>query len=363
MRQRKTVALGMSYVCVFACGLTVGMFAISGCGGDEGTKDDSASDDAVSDGGETGSTGGSDSPKVAKNGTYVDEDGRKWLAKDFPYDVWYTNPLAVAKQEGKVPDPGVGNPGTTPENGGTKTTDPMPASDSGSGEINWKEVIAASVLDEEIKKINNRFRAKLQTVATFNSSYLELPPHVTTMAALSAIAAQHPDEVRWKKNANQIRDLSASMLTEKLQRGPKSYKQMNEPYLNIGDILSGSPPGGLAEPNEDGAMVEYVDIGFLMKRIEIGTKWMQVNVGSEEALMENADDIKHEAALLGALLTVTMTEGYGYEEDDDFKAFAKGMMDGCKKVTEAVGTGNLENYQLGFPLIDQACTKCHGTYR
>jgi hypothetical protein len=336
----------------------VGMFALSGCGGD-----DAAKDDAAADGGETGATGSSDSPKVSRNGTYVDEGGRKWLAKDFPYDVWYTDPLAVARQEGKVADPGVGDPGTKPENGGEKTTDPMPASNSGSGEINWKDVVAASVLDVEMKKINNRFKAKLLTVATFNSSYLELPPHVTTMTALSAIAAQHPDEVRWKKNAKQIRDLSASMLTEKLQRGPKSYKQINEPYLNIGDILSGSRPGGLAEPNEDDAMVEYVDIGFLMKRLDIGKKWLLVNVGSEEALKENAEEIKHEAALMSALLTVTTTEGYGYFEDDDFKAFVKTMIDGSKKVSEAVDTGSFDNYQLGFSQLSQACDKCHSTYK
>ena len=359
MRQRKSVVLGMSYVCAFTCALTVGMFTLSGCGG----GDDEAKDDAAVDGGKTGATGRSDSTKVAKNGSFTDDDGRKWLAKDFPYDVWHTNPLAVARQEGKVPTPGMGDPGMNPENGGTKTTDPMPANDSGSGEINWKDVVAASVLDQEMKKIANRFRAKLQTVATFNSGFFELPPHAATMAALSGIAAQHPDDIRWKKNAKQIRDLAASMVIEKLQRGPKSYKQFNEPYLTISDILSGSPPGGLPEPNEDDALVEYADFGFLMQRIKIGQAWMQVNVGTENALKENGEELKHEAAMLSLLLTVTMTEGYGYEEDDDFKAFAKGMLDGCTKVTEAVETGNFENYQLGFSQIDQACTKCHGTYR
>jgi hypothetical protein len=335
------------------------MFTLSGCDGD-----DAGGDDAATDGGESSSRGGVGSTKVAANGLHVDDTGRQVFADGFPLDsLYFPDPLAVANQVGKVANPDAVSPGTTPENGIEDPATPMPASDSGSGEINWKDVVAASVLEDEIKKISNRFRSKLQTVATFNSGFFELPPHAATMAALSGIAAQHPDDIRWKKNARQIRELAASMVIEKLQRGPKSYKQFNEPYLTISDILSGSPPGGLPEPNEDDALAEYADFGLLMQRIKIGQAWMQVNVGTENALKENAEELKHEAALLSLLMTVTMTEGYGFEEDDDFKAFAKGMLNGCTKVTEAVETGNFENYQLGFSLIDQACTKCHGTYR
>ena len=361
MRQRKSVVLGMSYVFVFTCGLTVGMFTLSGCGGDDAGGDDAAT---TTDGAKSTATDSSGSTKVAANGLHYDENGRQVFADGFPLDsLYFPDPLTVARQEGKVVDPDAGDPGTTSENGSENPATPMPTSDSGSGEINWKEVIAISVLEDEMKKITNRFRSKLLTVATFNSGFFELPPHAAAMAALSGIAARHPDDIRWKKNANQIRDLAASMVVEKLQRGPKSYKQFNEPFLSISDILSGSPPGGLPEPDADASLADYADIGLMMKRLNIGKNWMQVNVGTEAALKENAEEIKHEVAVLAALLTVTTTEGYGFADNDEFKAFAKEMIDNCKKVAEAAETGSFDNYQIGFSQMNQACDKCHTPYR
>lgn len=358
MRQRISIVLGMSYVVLIAGGLSLGMFALSGCGkGDSGgSSNGSAAGDSGSE-----SDSGEGSGEVAGEFPRMDPDGRVWLEDGMPLNVWYPDPLAVAKQQGTVAAPTTDG-GTTPETGGdTPAAEPPPA-ESG-GDVNWKDVVAATVLDDEVKKISNRFRAKLQTLATYNSSYLELPTYISSMAVLAAIAAEHPDDIRWKDDAKKIRDLSAKMLSEKLQRGAKSYKQVNEPYLAITDILRGSTPGGLPEPNPEDDFVEYAEMGFLMKRFEVGTKWLNVNAGTEDALKENAADIKHEVGVLAALATAITTEGYGYVDDGEFKGFAKGMIDGCKKVAEAVGTGSLENYQLGFSMIDQACTKCHSSYR
>lgn len=356
MRQWISIVLGISYMTVFAGGLTLGMFALSGCGKEDsgGSGDDSAASDSGSESDGGGTT------EVAGEFPRMDPDGRIWLEDGMPLNVWYPDPLAVAKQQGTVAAPETDG-GTTPETG-SDNPPTEPAATPG-GDVNWKDVVAATVLDDEVKKISNRFRAKLQTLATFNRSYLELPTYISTMAVLSAIAAEHPDDIRWKDDAKYIRDLSAKMLSDKLQRGAKSYKQVNEPYLSITDILRGSTPGGLPEPNPEDDFVEYAEMGFLMNRFEVGTKWLNVNVGTADALKENAADIKHEVGVLAALATAICTEGYGYVDDNEFKGHAKGMVEGCKKVKEAVDTGSLENYQLGFSMIDQACTKCHSSYR
>jgi len=344
----------------------MGLISLSGCS--NGHDKDSASADQASssndaDGGSSvdsdGRTGRNST--VAQEGPYVDKAGRKWLESGFPYDVWYQDPLDVAALEGNKPAGGGGDP--RPEDL-PKEHDPPPMTVPSGDGLNWKDVVAVDVIDNEMKKIANRFRAKLQTRATFFKSYLELPPHMATMAALAAIAHEHPDDIRWKKNAKQIRDLSSIMLSEKLKRDPKSYKRVNDPFLQISDILSGSPPADLPDPQAGNDLSEFAEFGLLMQRCEVGMKWLQVNVGTTDALQDNGDDIKHEAGLLALLVTAISTDSYGLGTDDEqFLGFVKELVDGCHKIADAVESGNLDNYQLGFSQVDQACSKCHNKYR
>ena len=79
MRQRKSVVLGMSYVFVFTCGLTVGMFTLSGCGSDDNAGGDDAA--TTTDGADSTTTDSSGSTKVAANGLHYDENGRQVFAE------------------------------------------------------------------------------------------------------------------------------------------------------------------------------------------------------------------------------------------------------------------------------------------
>jgi hypothetical protein len=368
MRRRLSLVLVMSTIVTFTCGLAMGLISLSGCsdGRDKnsaGTDQASSSDDSnrgssVKNDGRTdfGST-------VAQDGPYVDKDGRKFIAPGFPLDalIWFPDPLAVAAQEGNKPAGGGDDPSPTDP---PKENDPPPMTVSSGDGPNWKDVVAADLIDNEMKKIANRFRAKLQNRASFFKSYLELPPHMATMAALAAIGHEHPDDIRWKKNAKHIRDLSSAMLSEELRRDPKSYKRVNDPFLQINDILSGSPATDLPDPQEGNDLSEFAEMGMLMKRCKVGMRWLQVNVGTTDALKENGDDIKHEAGLLALLVTAISTDSYGFGTDDEqFLGFAKEMVDGCRKIADAVESENLDNYQLGFSQVDQACSKCHNKYR
>ncbi len=376
MHERPSFLTATIQIAVLACQLTLTTLVLSGCGAegdsDEGdTATDTVSASTISkdlsaskDHSANRKTGSGKSG--ATDSAFVDSEGRQWVAEGFPYDVWFPDPLAVVRQDGPVlitnetgtaPNADDGRGADEPH-----SPDPKPAASSGST-TNWKEVITAEVLDEEIKKINNRFRAKLQTVATYNFSYMALPPHIAAMTALAGIAVEHPDAVRWQAGAKHIRDLSAAMLAEKLMRGPKSYRIVQGPSEQINEILSGSPPAGLPQPAEGNNFTDFTDIGLLMKRLEIGAKGLKDNFGSADSLTKRAEEVKQEAQVLAALIKVVTTEGYGFSEDEDFLEFAKPMMEGCRKIADAVDAGNFEDYELALTQVTQACAKCHSTYR
>lgn len=293
----------------------------------------------------------------------VERDGRKWIG-DVPVDVWYNDPLSVAATSGQVaqsnpmPETQVADASIP-----SKEEKPGPTTPEISGGIDWQAVIPAELLDAEVTAIRNRFNADLQTVGSYNSSYLGIPPHAVTLAVLSHIATKHPGEIRWKKNGNYIRSLSGQMIAEPLRRGPSSQKPLKLKFENVLEILNGSVPATLEAPPGGESIADAAKVSLIMKRLENCEKLISVNGGTEGAMKENAELLKQEAAVLGAL-TQVLLDGYeDYEGDEDFAAFVTNMVDASKGMREHIKAEQFDKFELDISKMKKTCTECHSTYR
>lgn len=315
----------------------------------------------------------------------VGANGRREI-DGIPYDVFFDDPLRIAANTQVVGQPAApvsvgggpatigagGQPAVPPATPGTAPagTAPEPASPGSSGggggndgAPDWQDIIPTEELLAEVKRIRNMLTSATQSVGAFNQSIFQIPPDAATLAMLAGIAIDHPGDIRWKPNAKYIRDLAAKMVEKKLMQGRASFKQVEEPFLNIRDILDGNPPAGLPESPERREFAEVADFGFLMKRLERAEKWLTTNGGSEASLKENAADAAREAAVIAATAKVITLPGYGYEDDDEFKGYANAMLQAAREMTAAAKKGEFEAFQMARSKVSQACTQCHSSYR
>ena len=58
--------------------------------------------------------------------------------------------------------------------------------------------VPISVIETEVKMIRNHLRQSLQTVGTYNGSYKEIQCDGATLAAIAAVAIEHPASLSWK---------------------------------------------------------------------------------------------------------------------------------------------------------------------
>jgi hypothetical protein len=224
-------------------------------------------------------------------------------------------------------------------------------------------VIPGEVLDAEVTAIRNRFTADLQTVGSYNSSYLGLPPHAVTLAVLSHIAEKHPDDIRWKANAKYIKHLAGQMNAEPLRSGPSSQKPLKEKLDNIVEILSGSVPATLTPPPENESIQDVAQVKYLMKRLENAAKLIEVEGGTAETMKTNAAKLKQEAAVLGAL-TQGLVDGYeDYTDDETFAGFVNTMVDASVEMQEHIQNDQFDKFQLAVSKMKQTCDQCHSSYR
>ncbi|MEZ6132778.1 MAG: hypothetical protein R3C59_29265 [Planctomycetaceae bacterium] len=375
--------------------LTTGL--LNGCGGNSPVPPDSAAPSAAAAASEENTA----APAAATAGTpatvsastdvgrsrapnerWKDANGVEYLG-DVPLDVFFDQPYAVASDAtplgGTAPagDPATGIPAVSmtagnmaPSAAGGSDTSPaasspasVAASGGATGSNNWDELLPIKDLDEEVTTIRNFLNEALQSVGSYNSSMLMIPPKAASLAALCTIMEQHSGDVSWKEDAAYIRDLAKKMNESDLQRGKKDQSRLLMLFENMTDTFNRSRPAGLEEPPADDSFSDVAEMRLLMMRMESAEKKMKNEAGSETAFASQKDIVLHEAALLGTMSKVVTQSGYGYEDDAEFVGYAQKIVDAAKEIREAAESGSFSTYELALSKVSGACQECHSAYK
>jgi len=326
--------------------------AMPGCGGDK-KKTETASKSEKSKKSKPKS-GGSTKTSTTK----AEDDGRRTVG-GIPFDVYFDNPLGEASDQRLITGGPAGTGGGMTDGGATTppaTTiaepEPEPVVAS-AGRPNWSELITVEELLGEVKAIRNDLNSRMVNFGAYKRSTLEIPVFGSTLAFLADIARRHDGEVKWKEKAHFIRALAIEMVdvTSSSTAGvKKSYDKVNESFLKICDILDSNDPPELPEVEADADFVDFVEMGFLMKRLERGEEWLKNNTGSEDSFNEKGALAQRELSVFATISESFMTEGFGYNEYEDFVEWANG----AKAFNE---------FDAARSKISQSCTACHGVYR
>jgi hypothetical protein len=373
---------------IFGVALTL-LWAVVGCGGTSdapvnapGTSEQPTAQPAAEQQSTSNAATAADKPR-RRDEVWVDENGQKWFG-NIPMDVFFDEPYTIASDQ--TPLGGAGNAMSATGNPAIPSSDspvvaqsnsePMtdlaagtpavtePATEAASsGGDGWDSLITAAQIDEEVKSTRNFLAENLQSVGNYNSSMLMLPPRAATMAMLAGVAMDHPEAVSWKEDAKYIRDLAKKMNASTLQRGPKDQKRLLELSDAITDTLNRSKPAGLEEPPETDSFSDTAEMRLLMNRMEDAEKKLKTEAGSEGSMKSKKDMVLLEASLLGVMARTITLSGYGYEDDDEFKGYAKEILNASQTIKTSAEAGDFATYEGALTKISQSCSNCHMKFR
>lgn len=312
-----------------------------------------------------------EAPKTASNGTKkpaaapgkknvtVDADGRRWIG-DIPYDVFLDDPLAeanntatVAMNTTKPNDGGTATP-TTAEEPGEKPT----AAASGGNE--WKDVITMEQLLAETKRIRNHLTSSLQSQGTYNGNYKELQVDGAVLAALANVIAEHPEDVSWKANTRFIREYGLELSEAAKGLGKDSYEKSQTASEKVISVLDGNAGDG--DFPADRPFGEVASRAGVMKRIEKASEWMRANINNDTKFKAEIDQIRNEATIINVLGKVASHPSYESATEDDYKKYAKDLVDGAREAVGATQDQSFMKFEGAINKITKACTDCHANY-
>ncbi len=372
---------------------------LAGCGGPSqappetsesaGTPAEASSGVQTAQGGTTSTAGKSASSgsktKRRRDEVWVDEQGQKWFG-NVPMDAFFDSPYEVASNQ--TPIGGGANSGaagtvtpatgesaddpamsvvastTPPENTAAPGETVTPETDTAeAGDNSWASLITMATLEEEVKSVRNFMNENVQSVGTFNSSMLMIPPKAAALGALAGVAMEHPEAVSWKGDAKYVRDLAKKMNSSPLQRGARDQKRVQELYEAMSDTLNRSKPAGLEEPPASDSFAEVSEMRLLMMRMEDAEKRMKTEAGTESAMGSKKDMVIHEASMLAVMAKIVSLPGYGYGDDAKFTGYANEVVKASIVLKEAAASNDFATYESALTKISTTCSNCHSDYK
>jgi hypothetical protein len=256
----------------------------------------------------------------------------------------------------------VSRPNTGTNGGGTGSSTTSGGSD---GLYAWSKVISAAAIENEIKTLKLSVDKDISTPTKFSSSgFKKARKNFSILAMLFAITAEYDGEVRWKKDAHNLRDLFARAAGNAKVGTIQAYNEAKLRKLDLQDVVGGGSitVAKESEPKADWSRV--VDRSPLMMRLELAQQGkMAPWTANEGEFKANKEQLVHEANLVAAIGEVLIQEGMEDGDEDDYAAFAKSMRDAALQIVSAAKVDNYDLARKSVGAIGQSCSLCHDDWR
>ena len=238
-----------------------------------------------------------------------------------------------------------------------------PRGDSAGG-FKWSALVSADTLADEIKDMKGRVAAAVASVSDFKGGgYDEARVGFSTIALAFAVTAEHDGDVRWKKDAEQARDLFARVGANCKVGTTQSFAEAKARVDDLATLLDGSPIEATAEREDDFKWSQVAGRPALMARLETADELMAASIASKDDFTKQVEKLLHEAELVATIGEAIQRPDYEYHDDDTYRGYAAAMRDAAVKAREAALKNDYDAARTAVGVLKKSCDSCHGDYR
>jgi hypothetical protein len=229
------------------------------------------------------------------------------------------------------------------------------------GNAVWKELVSPTTIEDIIKESKTRLDAVVTTPAKFSGAVGEARREFTLLATTMAVVSQYPEEIRWQSSATYAQRIFARMADNCKVGTPAVFNEAKLRQQDLQNMLKGSKLTGTAdEVSWEGT----ADRGPTMQLLEWALrKNLIISTNNEKSFRESQEDIVKYAELIAMLGNVIQQPGMKDADADEYKQFSVAMTQAANDATKASKANDPELARTAVSRIEQACNKCHETYR
>lgn len=271
---------------------------------------------------------------------------------------------AFATLEGERPDFAAASATARPGNASTSVATASGPATGPAGGFKWSMLVSPDTLADEIKQMNTRVAAAVASASDFKGGgYDEARVGFSTIALAFAVIAEYDGEARWKKDAEQARDLFARVGANCKVGTAQSFNEAKARVDDLATLLDGSAPESRAEREEEFAWSQVAGRPSLMTRLETADEVTGAATASKEEFTKQVEKLLHEVEMVAVIGEAIQRPDYEYHDDDSYRGHAAAMRDAALKAREAALKSDYDGARAAVGAMKKSCDACHGDYR
>lgn len=232
------------------------------------------------------------------------------------------------------------------------------------GGFRWSTLVSPDTLADEVKQQRKALAAAVVSESDFKGGGYDAARNAFSAVALAfGIIAAHDGEVRWKRDAENARDLFARVGFNCKVGTTGSFKESKERLADLETLLDGGSPDRKADRDEDFLWSQVAARPALMSRLEAAEGAASAAIASKGDFDRAVETLLHEMEITAAIGETIQQKDYEFHDDDTYRGYSAAMRDAAVRARDAARTGDYDAARSAVGALKKSCDTCHGDYR
>lgn len=230
--------------------------------------------------------------------------------------------------------------------------------------VAWSTVVAAEVIEDEIKLCRIRLAEVLKNQSTFMDRGFRLAEaEFQLLVLLFATIDKYDRPIRFSEHAGDATSLWAAAAEACESSDEKAFATAKAAQDELQSLIRG---GSITHVESVTAVDHTAVVTFapLMKRFDSSVREKATpGLSSADEFRRQRDQIQHEAGLYALLGKWLQQDQFGFADEPPFIKLSEQLIGGANGLRTATADSDLDAAQSALWAIRQSCDNCHNDYR
>ncbi|MEX0669672.1 MAG: hypothetical protein WD060_04340 [Pirellulales bacterium] len=241
---------------------------------------------------------------------------------------------------------------------------PAAAGSAGGVGFKWSTLISEETLTDEVKDMKAAVAGTAARPADFKGGGYDTAREAFSAIALAfGVIAAYDQDIRWKKDAVNARDLFARVGFNCKVGTDQSLAETKLRLADLEAMLDGGSPQGKADRDEDFSWHQVAGRPALMKRVGAAETGIGAAIASKGDFERELERLVHDAEIVAVIGEAIQQPDFEYHDDDSYRGYAATMRDAAVKIRDACRKKDYETARAAASELKKSCDACHGDYR
>jgi hypothetical protein len=232
------------------------------------------------------------------------------------------------------------------------------------GGFKWSTMVSEETLTDEIKDMKAVLVGAVASQSDFKGGGYDKAREAFSAVALAfGVIAAYDQEIRWKKDADRVRDLFARVGFNCKVGTEQSFNESKIRVVDLEALLEGTVPTARADREDDFRWSQAAGRPALMSRLESADATLAAASASKSDFDKAVDRVLRDAEIVAVIGEVIQQPDYEYHDDDTYRGYASAMRDAALRVRSAAQKKDYEAARAALGELKKSCDACHGDYR